>query len=162
MKLSIAIVASFLALPAASQTLRYLLARGHPVFAIARNVLVESVRLKISLVFIVLLVFFLAGLPFFLDPAQPLRYRVQMFLTYGTGGAFWTLALLTVLLAGCAGQQQVETAPARPASDATLKVVNGTASDVRVEADGRALGDVPAGREQGGNLAESNVARDFF
>jgi hypothetical protein len=64
------------------------------------------------------------------------------------GGAARGLVLLTVLLGGCAGQQQVETVPARPAEDATLKVVNGTASDVRVEADGRALGDVPAGHEQ--------------
>jgi hypothetical protein len=64
------------------------------------------------------------------------------------GGAARALVLLTCLLTGCAGQQQVETVPARPGADATLKVVNGTASDVRVEADGRALGDVPAGHEQ--------------
>ncbi len=66
-----------------------------PVFAVARNVLSEAVRMKISMVFIVLLIFFLAGLPFFLDADQPLRYRVQIFLQYGVGGAFWVLALLT-------------------------------------------------------------------
>lgn len=90
---AIALTASFTAL---LQALRALLGYGHPVFAIARNTLSEAVRMKISLVFIVLLIFFLAGLPFFLDDDQPLRYRVQIFLQYGIGGSFWVLALLTV------------------------------------------------------------------
>ncbi len=58
------------------------------------------------------------------------------------------LALAAALLAGCAGQQQVETAPARSPAEATLKVVNATSADVRVEVGARALGEVPAGREQ--------------
>jgi hypothetical protein len=63
-------------------------------------------------------------------------------------GAARGLALAALVLAGCAGQQTIERAPARPAAEATLKVVNGTGAEVRVEADGRALGSVPAGREQ--------------
>lgn len=68
-----------------------------PVLAIARNVLAEAVRMKLSLVFIVLLVFALAALPMALNPDQPLRYRVQALLQYGTGIAFWIVAILVVL-----------------------------------------------------------------
>lgn len=67
-----------------------------PVFAVARNVLAEAVRIKVSLVFIVLLMFLLASLPMLLNPEQPLRYRVQAFLQYATGGTFWVVALLTL------------------------------------------------------------------
>ncbi|MDX9911282.1 MAG: hypothetical protein RBS39_05580 [Phycisphaerales bacterium] len=68
-------------------------------FAIARNVVIEAVRLKVSIVLIVALVLLLAALPGILDPEQPLRYRVQTFLSWSTGGAFWLVALLTILLA---------------------------------------------------------------
>lgn len=75
---------------------------GHtPVTAVARNVLNEAVRMKISLVFIVVLVIALASLPSLLDPEKPLRYRVQTFLSWGTGTSFWVLAVLTLLF-GCA------------------------------------------------------------
>ncbi|MCB9837918.1 MAG: hypothetical protein H6813_01135 [Phycisphaeraceae bacterium] len=69
---------------------------GGPTFAVARNVLAEAVRMKISLVFIVLLVFLLAGMPMLLDPESLLRYRVQSFLQYSISGSFWVLALLTL------------------------------------------------------------------
>jgi len=69
---------------------------GGPTMAIARNVLAEAVRMKISLVFIVLLVFLLAGLPMLLDPESLLRYRVQSFMQYSVSGSFWVLALLTL------------------------------------------------------------------
>ncbi|MEM9661750.1 MAG: ABC transporter permease subunit [Planctomycetota bacterium] len=73
-----------------------LLSGKGPVFAIAKNVLAEAVRLKLSLVFIVLLLFGLAALPGLLDGEQPLRYRVQSFMQYGTGGTFWLIAVLVV------------------------------------------------------------------
>ncbi|MEM9165952.1 MAG: hypothetical protein AAGB48_02890 [Planctomycetota bacterium] len=73
-----------------------LLAGRGPVSAIAANVLAEAIRLKLSLVFIVLLIFGLAALPGLLDPETPLRYRVQSFLQYGTGGTFWLIAVLVV------------------------------------------------------------------
>ncbi len=69
-----------------------------PVFAVARNVLTEAVRLKVSLVFIVLLILGLAAVPGLLQETSPLRYRVQSFLQYGTSGAFWVIAMLTLLL----------------------------------------------------------------
>ncbi|MFI4881669.1 MAG: ABC transporter permease [Phycisphaerales bacterium JB064] len=69
-----------------------------PVFAVARNVLAEAVRMKVSLVFIVLLIFGLAAVPMLLNEGTPLRYRMQSFLQYGTSGAFWLIAILTLLL----------------------------------------------------------------
>ena len=90
----LALSASFTAL---MQFLRLAFSGPGPVFAIARNVLAEAVRLKLSLLFIVLLVFALAALPGLLDGERQLRFRIQSFLQYGTGGAFWIIALLTLL-----------------------------------------------------------------
>ncbi len=66
------------------------------IAAVARNVLAEAARMRISVVFIVVLIVLLAGLPGALDPDQPLRYRVQSFLSWGLGGTYWTLALMTL------------------------------------------------------------------
>lgn len=76
-----------------------LLSAPGATFAIARNVLAEAVRMKVSLVFIVMLMLLLAALPLLLDSESPLRYRVQAFLQYGTGGAFWLIAILTIVFA---------------------------------------------------------------
>ncbi|MBL8874851.1 MAG: hypothetical protein JNM86_03540 [Phycisphaerae bacterium] len=89
-----ALWAIFLALIAA---VRLLLSAPHPVFSVARNTLDQAVRLKISAVFVVLLVFLLAALPLLLDPNQALRYRIQSFLQYGTGVSYMIIAVLTVL-----------------------------------------------------------------
>jgi hypothetical protein len=86
------------ALTALMRLLQVLLETPGVVFAIARNVQAEAVRLKVSLVFIVLLVFGLAALPLLLDADSPLRYRVQGFLQYATAISFWLIALLVVLL----------------------------------------------------------------
>jgi ABC-type transport system involved in multi-copper enzyme maturation permease subunit len=69
---------------------------AHPVLAIARNVLAEAIRMKISLVFIVLLFFVLAALPMLLNDNESLRYRVQSFLEYATGFTFLFVAMLVV------------------------------------------------------------------
>lgn len=69
---------------------------AHPVLAIARNVLAEAIRMKISLVFIVMLFFVLAALPMLLNDDQSLRYRVQSFLQYSAGFTFMFLAMLVV------------------------------------------------------------------
>jgi ABC-type transport system involved in multi-copper enzyme maturation permease subunit len=89
----VALTASF---TASMQAARVLLSASHPVTAVARNALAEAVRMKISLVFIVVLIFLLAALPLLLDPHTPLRYRVQSFLQYGTGGTFWVIAVLVL------------------------------------------------------------------
>lgn len=88
-----ALIATFTAL---IQLSRLLLSGSQPVFAIARNVINEAVRMKVSMIFIVLMVFGLATLPLILDPTQPLRYRVQSFLQFATAGSFWITALLVV------------------------------------------------------------------
>lgn len=90
----VALAASFTAL---IQLARLALSGPGPVLAIARNVLAEAVRMRVSVVFIVLLILGLATLPGTLDEAQPLRYRVQSFLQYSTAGTFWMLALLTLI-----------------------------------------------------------------
>ncbi|GAB5496928.1 MAG: hypothetical protein Phyf2KO_20080 [Phycisphaerales bacterium] len=95
-KLVIGIVALAAAFTALMQGARLILSGKGPIRAIARNVLAEAVRLRLSVVFIVLLIFGLAALPGVLDADQPLRYRVQSFMQFGTGGAFWLIALLTV------------------------------------------------------------------
>ncbi|MBL8747116.1 MAG: hypothetical protein JNK58_12275 [Phycisphaerae bacterium] len=69
-----------------------------PIAAIARNVLNEAVRMKVSLVFIVLLLLLLSYAPQSLNPDQPLRYRVQSWLQYGSGLSYVVLALLTLFL----------------------------------------------------------------
>ena len=81
------------------ELLRILLGASHPVTAIARNVLNEAVRMKISIVFIVILLLLLAVVPSALEPDQPLRYRVQQWLQYGVGFSYAVMALLTAFLA---------------------------------------------------------------
>ena len=81
-----------------TQTARVALFGSNPVFAIARNVLNEAVRMKISVVFIVLLLVLMALIPNALTEDQPLRYRVQQWLSYGLGFSYAVLALLTVFL----------------------------------------------------------------
>lgn len=86
--------AIFLALLTA---VRILLSGPSRVLAIARNTLDEAARMKISGVFIVLVVLLLAALPLLLDDKQALRYRVQNFLQYGTGLSYMIIAVLCVL-----------------------------------------------------------------
>ncbi len=90
----VALTASFVAL---LQFVRILLSHPGPVSSIARVVLDEAVRMRVSLVFIVILIIGLSALPNALDAAQPLRYRVQSFMSFSTGLSFWTVAVLTLL-----------------------------------------------------------------
>lgn len=71
---------------------------SHPVTAVARNVLNEAVRMKVSIVFIIILLLLMATVPVVLQEDQPLRYRVQQWLSYGTGLPYAIMALLTVFL----------------------------------------------------------------
>lgn len=78
------------------RALRIVLGNAHPIPTIARNVLAEAIRMKISLVFILLLASMLAVMPMMLEADQPLRYRVQGFLQWSTSFSFWIIALLVV------------------------------------------------------------------
>jgi ABC-type transport system involved in multi-copper enzyme maturation permease subunit len=85
-----------MAFTALMQAMRLVLGGSRPVAAIAQNVLAEAVRLKLSLIFVVMLIVLMAALPLVLDPEQPLRYRVQTFLQWATGGGFWIIATMVV------------------------------------------------------------------
>lgn len=75
---------------------KLILSPGTPVIAIARNVLMEAVRARIGLIFVVALIFMLALLPVVLNDTQPLRYRVQQWIQYGLGLGYLLLAVMTV------------------------------------------------------------------
>ncbi|MBX3385798.1 MAG: hypothetical protein KF768_04440 [Phycisphaeraceae bacterium] len=90
-----ALAISFVVLMA---VLRSSLWATHPVTAVARNVVIESTRMRVVVVFIVLLILALAALPGSLDTSTPLRYRVQNFLQYGSGVTFWIIAVLVLFL----------------------------------------------------------------
>lgn len=97
--LLIAVTPLALAFLTGMELLRIALSGPSPVLAVARNVLSEAVRMKVSLVFIVILLLLLAYVPGSLNESQPLRYRVQQWLQYGTGLSYAVLALLTLFLA---------------------------------------------------------------
>lgn len=82
----------------AMELLALALSGPRPILAIARNVLAEAVRMKVSLVFIILLLLLLAYVPGALNTDQPLRYRIQQWLQYGMGLSYLVLALLTTFL----------------------------------------------------------------
>jgi ABC-type transport system involved in multi-copper enzyme maturation permease subunit len=81
------------------EVLKLALAGPWAITAIAKNVVSEALRMRVSIVLIVMLILGLTALPKVLDEASPLRYRVQTFLQYGTGATFWVIALLVLFLA---------------------------------------------------------------
>ncbi len=78
--------------------LRLAFSGTNPVLAVARNVVNEAVRMKVSLVFIVILLLLMAVVPGLLNEDQQLRYRVQQWLQYGVGLSYMVLAFLTLFL----------------------------------------------------------------
>ncbi len=79
--------------------IRWMLSPGVGVLGVARTVVDEAVRMKVVLVFIVVLVLLVPVLPFALVPNEMLKYRVQMFLTWTLSGAALMLSLMTLFLA---------------------------------------------------------------
>lgn len=77
-----------------------LLALNRPwqVLAVAHTVVKEASRTRLSLVFIVLLLLALPLLPLWLDPASPLRFRVQTFIARSMGLTFMVAACMTLFL----------------------------------------------------------------
>lgn len=92
----IGIAVLVVALLASLEGAKLLLGGGTPVLAVARNVLVEAVRARIGLIFVVALILLLAFLPVVLNEDQPLRYRVQQWIQYGLGLGYLLLAMMTV------------------------------------------------------------------
>jgi len=81
--------------------LRSLLTFGHPVTAVARAIVEEALGGRLASVLAVLVLIGLPALPFVLDPAERLAYRMQFFLTWSLSAAFAVLAVLTIAL--CCG-----------------------------------------------------------
>ncbi|MBL0870815.1 MAG: hypothetical protein IBJ18_09600 [Phycisphaerales bacterium] len=105
-KFSAAVLCLSLAFSTLVRGAAMLLSGATPVLAIARNVIHEAVRMKISLVFIVMLILALAALPGALESSGPLRYKVQNFLQYGTGGSYLLTAILVVFLSAATVSQE--------------------------------------------------------
>jgi len=79
--------------------LRRLLAVPHGITSTARAVLDEAIRMRSTLVLLMLLVACVPILPLLLDPAERLTYRVQFLVMWNLGGASLILSLLTIFLA---------------------------------------------------------------
>lgn len=77
----------------------FALSRPRPIFAIASNVLRESMRLRIATFFAGTVLVLIPLLPIWIDPNDPLRYQVQTFLSRSTGLLFFLAACLTIFLA---------------------------------------------------------------
>ncbi|MBC8202702.1 MAG: hypothetical protein H8E91_02625 [Planctomycetes bacterium] len=65
---------------------------------IAKGLLLEASRTRLSLAFIALLLILLPLIPYWLDPASPLRHQLQTMLSRSLGITFAISACLTVLL----------------------------------------------------------------
>jgi len=67
--------------------------------AVARQVLDETLRMKVALVFLVALVLAISAMPFIVGDNDALRYRVQQFLAYSLGLTGLLLGLMTIFAA---------------------------------------------------------------
>ncbi|TVQ52374.1 MAG: hypothetical protein EA377_10330 [Phycisphaerales bacterium] len=74
------------------------LSRPNQILAVAHTVVKEAARSRISLVFIILLLLTLPLIPLGLDPEDPLRYRVQTFISRSIGLTFVISACMTLFL----------------------------------------------------------------
>ncbi len=77
---------------------------GHPgivvqIAAVAQTLVRESLRLRISLAFIVVMLVTLPIIPLWIDPEEPVRYQVQNFLSDGMTLVYVLAACMTVVLA---------------------------------------------------------------
>ena len=73
---------------------------GPGAIAVARTVVDEAVRMRVTLVLAILVILSLPILPLLLDSSERLSYRVQFLLTWALGGTGFLLSLMTVFL-GC-------------------------------------------------------------
>lgn len=69
------------------------------IFAVALVLIRESVRLRISLAFIVVLLIALPIIPLWIDSSEPLRYQIQNFLTDSMSLVYVLAACMTLILA---------------------------------------------------------------
>ena len=69
------------------------------ICAVAMVLIKESIRLRISLAFIVVLLFALPIIPLWIDTSEPLRYQVQNFLSDSMSLVYILAACMTLILA---------------------------------------------------------------
>lgn len=79
--------------------IRFILRPGHPILGIARTLIDESIRMRVPLVFLILLLLLVPSLPLVMDPAERLEYRVASFLSWAMLATSGLLSLLTIFLA---------------------------------------------------------------
>jgi len=68
------------------------------IFAVARNMIAEGIRMKIAIIFIVMLAVIVPAMPSIIQGDGTLKGRVQTFLAYSLGAAGVLLSLLTLFL----------------------------------------------------------------
>ncbi|MEM1108996.1 MAG: ABC transporter permease subunit [Planctomycetota bacterium] len=81
------------------ELLRLAFSPGYGVLGVARTLLDEAVRMKLALIFVVMLVLLVPVLPFMLGGETRLQYRMESFLTYSLTLITTLLSLMTILLA---------------------------------------------------------------
>lgn len=101
--------------------IRALLSPGWPVTGVARTLLDEAIRMKVPLIFIIILLLFVPVLPFVLDAQDQLRYRIQTFLSWSLTATGLLLSLMTLFLAigtitSEIGQRQIFLTMTKPVS----------------------------------------------
>lgn len=82
-----------------TRTALLLLNRPNQIMAVAHTVVKEASRSRISLVFIVLLLIVLPLLPIWLNQDDPLRFRVQTFISRSVGLTYALAVCMTLFLA---------------------------------------------------------------
>ncbi|MEM9346693.1 MAG: ABC transporter permease subunit [Planctomycetota bacterium] len=88
---------------------RILLRPGYPVLGVARTMMEESLRLGISLIFIIALLVVLPLLPAIFGSEDRVTYMVQRFLTFSNMIVAVLLGLMTVLLAAWTVSREITT-----------------------------------------------------
>lgn len=68
------------------------------IWAVARQMIAEGIRMKIALVFLLLIAMLVLGLPFSIAGDSSLTGAVQSFMTYGLAGTGVLLGMLTIFL----------------------------------------------------------------
>ncbi len=74
------------------------LSPSYQPLAVAHTVIKEASRIRLSVVFIVLLLVLLPLLPLGLDPEAPLRFRIQSFISRSLGLTYFIAATMTLVL----------------------------------------------------------------
>lgn len=81
------------------ELLRLAFSPGWAVLGVARTLLDEAIRMKMALIFVVMLLLLVPVLPFMLGGETRLQYRLESFLTYALTLISTLLAAMTILLA---------------------------------------------------------------